>query len=180
MKTFATLPLLVALIPIPAQAVTPKTLPADWIGIWEGGCTVLPAETGSAGFKAKLEIKPLSGGSGYSWTLDYNDFSHFSGKSRKYELVPAQDADARHFVMDEKTGLMLDSYFSGRTLYSAYSISGKFYDVSYERTAEGLTMRSPYYDEEPVGSTCFKGSTKLCEKSLQLLGVQDCHLKRKP
>ena len=54
MKTFATLPLLVALIPIPAQAVTPKTLPADWIGIWEGGCTVLPARDWKRGIQGQI------------------------------------------------------------------------------------------------------------------------------
>lgn len=181
MKTIAGLSLLVFILAAPqAFAAAPKTLPQSFVGSWDGFCTVSPAETGSPGFQAKLDIKALAGRPGYTWTLDYV-LSHLSKDARNYELLPAPDTDTSHFVMDEKTGLMLDSYLVGQTLYSAYYISGKLYDTTYELAADGgMTIRGPSYGEEVEQTTCLTGSTRLCAKSLQFTGVQICHLKRKP
>lgn len=163
----------------PATAAL-KALPQGFVGNWEGFCTIVPVETGSSGFRMKLFIKALPERPGYTWIVDYNEFSHLTSEQRKYELLPAPDKDATHFLMDEKTGLMLDSYLIGQTLYSAYYIGGKLYDITYELGADGLTMHGPSYVEEVEQTTCLVGSTTLCAKSLQFAGLQLCHLKRKP
>jgi hypothetical protein len=181
MKTIASLSLLLLISTAPQALTAPsKTLPEGFLGSWNGLCTIVPTETGSAGFQAKLDVKALAGRPGYTWTLDYV-LSHFTQEARKYELLPAPDTDTTHFIMDEKTGLMLDSYLVGQTLYSAYFISGKLYDTTYELAPDGgLTIRGPSYGEEIEQTTCLTGSTRLCAKSLQFAGVQICHLKRKP
>lgn len=187
MKTIAILPVILltsasaaaAPAAVAPNAVTSKTLPQGFVGTWDGFCTVIPAETGSNGFQAKLIIKALNGRPGYTWSIDYV-LSRLSNDARSYELLPAPDTDATHFLMDEKTGLMLDSYVVGQTLYSAYYINGKLYDTSYELAPDGLTIRGPTYGEEIEQTTCLTGSTRFCAKSLQFTGVQICHLKRKP
>ena len=117
---------------------------------------------------------------GYAW-ISTTPFPHPARtEPRRYELIPAGDADPGHFIMDEKSGLLLDSYLDGSSLFSAFYISGKLYHFTYELAQDRIAMRSPFYQEETIRATCYRGSTSLCVKSLRLLGMQACNLTRKP
>ncbi len=72
--------------------------------------------SGISEFKAALGIELLAGRHGYAWNLDYT-YPNPAAPSPADTAHPRRNADPGHFIMDEKSGLLLDSYLDGSSLF---------------------------------------------------------------
>ena len=81
------------------------------------------------------------------------------------------------YVLDEKTGLILDQYLVGNALRSAYYINGRLFASSYEIDGDRITSTGPNFWEKVLRETCYRGGPP-CVRSLQLNSVESCVLTR--
>ena len=164
-----------ALIAAALAGVAAAGAPADWIGTWKGQCKLTPAYNGVEAFAASLTISAGSADGSLRWKLIYETPSR---EVRDYELVPV-DAAAGHYVIDEKNGLLLDSYVADGVLYAPFAINGMLIMATYSVGTDGvMTANMPSFGTEPVRTTCLGGQPESCAQSFALNRAQHCRLSK--
>lgn len=96
--------------------------PQDWLGIWEGDLYIYTA-------KGVVDTLPMAlnhavkNDSVYAWEIIYNKGIAGKEETRAYELHTVNAAKGHYFV-DEKDGILLDSYVRGNALISRFEVMG--------------------------------------------------------
>lgn len=144
-------------------------------GAWRGTCAISPEHQGITSFGAELIVQPGEADDRLSWTIVYR---LRETQTRAYELI-AVDASKGHYVIDEKNGLMLDSYLAGGVLYSTFAIGQGVITASYQVLADGsMLMSLPQFDAQGVRQTCLSDDRSTCTNALGLISTQRCVLRR--
>lgn len=145
----------------------------QWVGKWNGNCTITPEYDGIKQLKSSLEVKIQD--KGLSWLLIYDYNGAIPTEVRNYELK-IEDEKAGHYVIDEKNGLLLDAYLNNGVLFSPFTINGLLITARYEFKKSTMTLEMPSYGVTPHRTTCLKGNSDLCAVSLPLHRVQTCKM----
>ncbi len=94
--------------------------PQDFVGHWKGQLQWLmngkPAQT----FSMQLIIQPADSAMTYTWQIIYGD----KGQDNRPYLLKPVDTAKGHWVVDERDGIMLDSYVHGSSLHGAFTVQG--------------------------------------------------------
>lgn len=104
-----------------APATAPQRFPADWSGTWKGSCqSVSPGKTNDP-FNMNLTVKPLPNKpTAWTWIIEYSGKN--LSQTRSYEMQQ-QNARQGHYVVDEKNGIFLDTFWVGeRTLLEQFAV----------------------------------------------------------
>lgn len=105
--------------PLAAQS----TLPAPWIGDWQGDLTIYGPDGPTVQVVMQLQIRPTDSLHRYDWTIVYvSPDSSRPADRRLYELIGQRDQPG-HFVMDEKNSILLDAYLFDETLSSFFRVN---------------------------------------------------------
>ena len=104
---------------IHAQQV--KEFPESFVGTWKGKLQWMVAGRSVQEFTMKLKVQPADSAGQYSWHMSYGDDNK---DSRPYLLKPV-DIKNGHWVIDEKDGIILDSYVHGNSIHGAFTVLGK-------------------------------------------------------
>lgn len=120
MKFFIWIPfLLITQMNVWAQAKEDAGFPTVYEGIWKGMLTSY-SEKGKQGvIPMELHILPLDS-TKWVWKLVYMPQDRPKDE-RLYELI-LKDASKNYFIIDEKNGILLDSYYMGGCFFSNFSI----------------------------------------------------------
>ncbi len=107
-----------------------------FLGQWKGTLQWMVAGKPTKEFAMKLIIQPADTAGQYTWQIIYGD----SGKvdNRPYLLKPVDIAKG-HWVVDERDGIVLDSYLHGNSFHGAFTVMGNTIVDSY--TVNGDEMR---------------------------------------
>lgn len=120
------------------RAVAPS-FPDSWSGRWRGTLTVSNGpEVG-----VELEITPRPDGR-TGWSLRYQ-----GQPERAYELVPVDPARG-HYLVDEKNGILLDSYYEDGVLLSQFEVGQNRVTARYQRQGDRLLLEMNMFGKEPV------------------------------
>lgn len=118
-----------------------KSLPSNapvsaFAGQWKGKLQWMVAGKPTKDFTMQLIIQPADTAGQYTWQIIYGD----SGKvdNRPYLLKPVDTAKG-HWVVDERDGIVLDSYLHGNSFHGAFTVMGNTIVDSY--TVNGDEMR---------------------------------------
>jgi hypothetical protein len=133
-------PLLKVLPKAPASPVS------AFIGTWKGKLTWYVSGKPRRSFDMQLRILPADTTLTYTWQISYGKL----GKDERPYLLRAVDTAKGHWVIDERNGIVLDSYLHGNSFTGAFTIQGKTIVDHYEVT--GNQMRVSFYS--------FAGDTK--------------------
>lgn len=175
MRTILASILAVAAAAAGAQAQTDPL--ASWAGTWQGACELSPPYAGAASFDASLNIVPTLGGR-YDWQIIYEASGSLPRSVRNYEMVPV-DALIGHFVLDEKNGLLLDSFIAGRAVRTYIAIGGNRIPGLYLLLSEReMLIDLPLFAQAPIRNTCLNGNPSQCTDSYRLNRSQTCRLVR--
>lgn len=123
------------------RAVAPA-FPDGWAGRWKGTMSVTGVP-GTDQVGVELEISPRPDGR-TGWSLRYE-----GQPERAYELVPVDPARG-HYLVDEKNGILLDSYFEDGVLLSQFEVGQNRVTARYERQGDSLLLEMNVFGKEPV------------------------------
>jgi len=140
--------IILAIALIPGDAPKP-TLPTDWDGEWKGKLQIMPLNGEKHETVMELHIAPMKVGKGYSWKIIYGEGK--KQQARNYELIPQEKAN--HFVIDEKNGLLIDSFLVGSTMHSQFQVADSLIPVRYELKGEILTFSLASYATKDARTT---------------------------
>lgn len=165
-----------------ATVLTNQTFAADgfdtWVGAWKGSCQLNPEFNGTKEFGASLTIKKNSKKDRFQWKLIYEGSGSLPRQVRNYEMVPVDKAKG-HYYVDEKNGLLLDSFLDGKFLYSPFVINGNLIHATYILISDKqMILDMPMFDATPIRTTCLTGNANLCANSFGLKSSQRCTLSR--
>ena len=101
-----------------AQA-QPATFPNSFVGKWKGKLQWIRAGKPTQEFTMQLNIYPLDSVGMYNWHIMYGD----SAKDSRPYVLKIVDIANGHWVIDEKDGIVLDSYHFGNCLSGAFTVN---------------------------------------------------------
>ena len=156
---------IVVVLSFHSQAQTTSAFPASFIGHWKGQLNWQRGGAAKQTFAMQLIIQPVTD-STYTWQIIYGDQKQ---DNRPYILKPVNPA-LGHWQVDERNGIILDSYVfeqsltgaftvQGNTIVDKYTVHGDSMDVAFfsiqldKKTRSGSgTEESPAVDSYRVGS----------------------------
>jgi hypothetical protein len=132
--------------------------PACFIGNWKGELEWFINGKPTQKFAMQLIIQPADSAMIYTWQIIYGD----KGKdNRPYLLKPVDTAKGR-WIVDERDGIILDSYIHGSSLHGAFTVQGNTIVDNY--TVENGKMLVEFF------------SIKLDDKTISGKGTDDVPL----
>ena len=94
--------------------------PKSFIGNWKGKLQWFVAGKPVQEFTMQLRIQPTDSARQYTWQIDYGDDNK---DNRPYLLKPI-DTSKGHWIVDERDGIILDSYVHGNCIHGAFTVQG--------------------------------------------------------
>lgn len=116
MRIFLTVFASLLLFSVKAQQ---PVFPASFTGKWKGKLQWAVAGKPTREFTMQLNILPADTAGQYTWQIIYGDDNK---DNRPYLLKPA-DSSSNHWVIDERDGIILDSYVHGNCLQGAFTVN---------------------------------------------------------
>ena len=105
----------------PKAVISDNTFPQSFIGFWKGQLQWMVAGKPTQQFNMQLIIQPLDSAGLYTWQIIYGDSTI---DNRPYILKPV-DAAKGNWIIDEKNGIVLNSYVHGNAIHGAFTVQGK-------------------------------------------------------
>lgn len=97
---------------------TQKIFPQSFIGKWKGKLQWMVAGKPTQTFTMQLNILPTDTANQYTWQIIYGD----NGKDNRPYILKPIDTAKGHWIVDEKDGIILDSYIHGNCLHGAFTV----------------------------------------------------------
>ena len=162
-----------------AQAGAAATPLSDaWVGTYSGELEIFDA-TGKAAGKTNMqvEIGAAESGAPRPFRILYGE----PGKApvRDYQLVATGEA-SNHFLNDEKSGILIDTYLIGDTLYSQFEVGGSRVDTRFQLTGDQLRSEMVTYGVTAQRDTRPSFDSSFIVRAFTLQGVQKALLTRAP
>jgi hypothetical protein len=121
-----------------------QAFPDRFIGHWKGKLDIYQGPKLAQTISVALEVFPADSGR-YDWVITYGD----SGKDiRRYMLIPVDTAKG-HWAIDEKDGIVLDIFVTGKKFTSTFAVMGSAVQVCYWKEGEELLMEIWSFNEKP-------------------------------
>lgn len=92
--------------------------PQSFIGHWKGKLQWITAGKPTQTFSMQLVIEPADSASQYTWQIIYGD----SNTDNRPYILKAVDTLRGHWVVDERDGILLDSYVFGNCIQGAFTV----------------------------------------------------------
>ncbi|MFZ4058248.1 MAG: hypothetical protein ACOYKE_08900 [Ferruginibacter sp.] len=160
MKLFSLCCLMLLAVIASAQQKDSTTFPANFIGKWKGEMQWMGSGRAPQTFTMQLRIMPTDSLNQYTWQIVYGDANNAdtANDNRPYILKPIDIAKGI-WVVDERNGIVLDSYVHGNAIHGAFTVQDNTIVDNY--TVEGNTMKVEFY------------SIKLSQPKTSGLGTDD-------
>ena len=153
-------------------ATASAAFPEDWVGNWSGKCQNLKAPgTPRANFRMDLNIAKLRNSDRYQWQIVYG-----GQNARNYELVQVNPA-AGHYAVDEKNGVVLDSFIINDELVSSFSFNTQRLNTSVKISEDRQTLK--YLITTYGGPLNTYEGSGISIAAYQFLTQQNCTLHRR-
>ncbi|MEO7530868.1 MAG: hypothetical protein ABIS69_05635 [Sediminibacterium sp.] len=104
----------------PVFLLNSNAFPQLFIGNWKGKLQWMVAGKPPQTFTMRLIIQPADSAGQYTWQIMYGDSSN---DNRPYLLKPVDTAKG-HWIIDERDGILLDSYVHGNSIHGAFTVQG--------------------------------------------------------
>jgi hypothetical protein len=123
-----------------AQKVkTQNAFPANFVGKWQGKLNWYSNGKFKKEFTMRLNIQPTDSVGKYTWQIMYGDDS----KDNRPYFLRAIDTARGHWVVDENDGIKIDTYVSGNSAYSAFTVGNSTIMDNY--TVDGKVMEVEFF-----------------------------------
>ncbi|MEM9544536.1 MAG: hypothetical protein AAGA77_01115 [Bacteroidota bacterium] len=134
--------------------------PEDWLGDWSGELEIYDVTGPKQTVPMSLQISNTDTSGVYNWVLVYGKDS--LADKRNYVLKEI-DKSKGHYMIDEKNGILLDSYFINDELSSIFAVMGNTLVCSYRRKGQELIFSIKMYTSEKIRVS---GDTLIAEQKI--------------
>jgi hypothetical protein len=94
--------------------------PASFSGRWKGKLLWMVSGKPAQEVGMQLIVLPADTAGHFTWQIIYGD----NGKDNRPYLLKPIDTASGHWVVDERNGIVLDSYVHGNALHGAFTVQG--------------------------------------------------------
>ncbi len=154
-----------------------QQFPQSWEGKWTGTVEIWGQNQLLDSFPMSLEIVPQD----TAWTFTLNYMRNANEPDlRAYALVPLVDS-VGHYAIDEANSIILDAYYNGDCLYSAFGGMGSELLSRICLDGEVLSYEISSFLSEPVrvsGNQIIESDTIAEIRSFNVYSVMSAKLKR--
>jgi hypothetical protein len=158
---------------LPSDTPAKPALPVEWHGRWTGTLKITPVAGDAQETQMELLIEPIKDSKAYRWRIIYGDPK--TKPARNYELIPQEKAN--HFVIDEKNGLLIDSWLVGSKMHSQLQVGDSIIPVRYERKGDLLVFSLAVYSTKDARTTKL-GKGEMEAKAFRLESVHVAELRK--
>lgn len=146
MRPLFTLLLVTVTLVTTAQSGFPRTFTGHWKGevLW-----YRPAEKAPRKFAMQLVVQPADTPGHYTWQITYGD----KGEDNRPYLLKPVDTATGHWVVDERNGIVLDSYWLGNKLTSVFSLDKVTIASTHVVAGDQMTIEFTTTLTSPVSTT---------------------------
>ncbi|MBP6430319.1 MAG: hypothetical protein KA319_00955 [Ferruginibacter sp.] len=113
-----------------------KTFPQQFIGKWKGELQWMVAGKPTQKFKMQLNILPTDSANQYTWQIIYGG----AGKDNRPYILKPIDTAKGHWIVDERDGIILDSYVHGNCIHGAFTVQNNTIVDNYCVTGNKMTV----------------------------------------
>ena len=131
-----------------------QSFPTSWIGHYEGNLEIYGVDSVLRTIKMNLDIEKTLNDSIFVWQITYQLDS--TADIRKYELH-VLDQEKGLFQIDEKNGIVIESYLKSDILTSFFSVMNNFIIATYAKMDDYIDFEIIVANTKPVSTT---GETK--------------------
>jgi hypothetical protein len=136
--------LLLVCIPVLQLSAQTNSFPQSFAGRWKGKLQWMVAGKPVREFSMQLIIQPADTAGQFTWQIIYTDTAASAGAAdnRPYLLKPVDTAHG-HWLIDERDGILLDSYVHGNSIHGAFTVQGNTIVDNYR--VEGNTITVEFF-----------------------------------
>jgi hypothetical protein len=147
-----------------------QSFPSSFIGNWEGTlCWYQQGKQEPKKVKMRLNIQPTDTADHYTWQIVYGENAE---DNRPYLLKPV-DKSAGHWVIDERSGIVLDQYLISNKFGGAFTVGNSTIINHYWRKGKKLYVEFYSITAESVSKT---GGTSADVPPVSSYGVKSYQL----
>jgi hypothetical protein len=103
-----------------ARIICDGPFPVCFVGHWKGQLQWLVAGKPAQTFTMQLKVQPTDSAGTYTWQIIYGE----QGQDNRPYLLKPVDMAKGHWVIDERNGIVLDSYLHGQALQGVFTVQG--------------------------------------------------------
>lgn len=92
--------------------------PQNFVGDWQGRLQWMVVGKPVQEFSMRLIVQPADTTGHFTWQIIYGD----QGKDTRPYLLKPVDTAQGHWIIDERDGIILDSYVHGNNLHGAFTV----------------------------------------------------------
>lgn len=135
-----------------AQALpgSSDAFPWSWIGIWRGDLHIYNQQNEATVLPMELQLLPLDSAGQYTWTIIYNEDREAGLRAYTLKTI---DAEAGHYLIDERNSIMLEAYLIHHTLYSRFAVMDNLLLSAVEKRGDELIYEIIAGSATPVGTS---------------------------
>lgn len=127
-----------------------KSFKNDFVGTWEGALVIYKDGQNIDSVSMAIGCHPVDSLNGFDWTIRYNTSKIIDERRYFLKII---DIDKGHFVMDERNGIYIDTYYAGGTLISAFDVMGNMIHTHTYRIGEILVFELTFHPlDAPISS----------------------------
>jgi hypothetical protein len=121
---------------ISAQNKADISFPGSFIGHWKGKLQWMIAGKPVQEFSMQLIILPADTAGQFTWQIIYGD----EGKDNRPYLLKPIDTAKGHWIVDERDGIILDSYVHGNAMHGAFTVQGNTIVDNYRVEGDSMVV----------------------------------------
>lgn len=117
------------------------------LGSWSGDLEIFNSKGKLMSVPMTLEITTTELDSIFGWTIIYGEGDEVDKREYQLRLL---DSDTKHYVVDEKNGILLDAYLLDETLVSTFKVEGNILTCTYALEDDHIIFSIYSYPEQVV------------------------------
>ncbi|MFG0316459.1 MAG: hypothetical protein ACF8XB_04240 [Planctomycetota bacterium JB042] len=158
-----------------AWIASPPPFPASWVGRWSGPLEITrPGSPRPRVVDMALEIAATDDPARWEFTIEYDDGC--APSRRAYTLVAVDPARGRYLV-DERNGVEVESWFGADTLTQSYAVGGSRLVMRWRRHGDRMTFDVIVSSDDEGGRDTGGGDVPIV-RSFPVTSTQRAELRR--
>ena len=142
--------LLACIVLLSSVAAGAQRFPHAFTGHWQGQLHwYKPGSTTPQVVPMQLVVQPADTAGHFTWQLMYGA----GGKDNRPYLLKPVDTARGHWVIDERNGIVLDSYWIGNQFSSAFTVGGTTIVNNFSLQGDSLLVEFRSFGAKPIAIT---------------------------
>ena len=124
-----------------------QDFPQSWVGNYRGELEIYTVDSVAMRLPMQLAIQPTKRDSVYTWAIIYDIKNNRDVRSYELKIV---DSAKGHYMIDEKNGILIDSYYRNGILTGFFDVNQTFIIATYQKQGDSIVFEIISASDKPV------------------------------